>query len=175
MKITVINFKIELKRMKVHKIFSVNKCFNKWKFDWFTDKGNSIARCRKSPIEVDEIDAEDEQVDETDNDLSTRFRRQEERGQCQQRNHFNSNFRNIQLNYINYSTIYCSCGEAETVEHFLFECRKFSSQRIYLTNCCRTKLKCWPPPLDLLVSSRIAFRNFRNYIMSSKHLNFNRL
>jgi ribonuclease HI len=72
-------------------------------------------------------------------------------------------------------TSLCSCGEVETVEHFLFECRKFSSQRIYLKNFCRTKLNCWPPPLHLLVSSRVAFRNFRNYIMSTNHLNFNRL
>ena len=69
----------------------------------------------------------------------------------------------------------CSCGEAETVEHFLFECRKFSSQRIYLKSFCRTKFKCWPPPLHLLVSSHVTFINFRNHIMSTKHLNFNRL
>ena len=50
-----------------------------------------------------------------------------------------------------------------------------SSQRIYLKSFCRTKLNCWLPPVHLLVSSRVAFRNFRNYIMSAKHLNFDRL
>ena len=43
--------------------------------------------------------------------------------------------------------------QVETVKHFLFECRKFSSQRIYLQNFCRTNLNCLDPPLHLLVSS----------------------
>jgi hypothetical protein len=101
---------------------------NKWKFDRFTDKRNSVARCRKSPIEVDEIDAEDEQVDETDNDLSTGFRRQEEGGQCQQRNHFKSLMVILEIfNEITSTAQYTKVDNYRKVEPKRLICRKKSS------------------------------------------------
>jgi hypothetical protein len=66
----------------------------------------------------------------------------------------------------------CACGSAETTEHFIYHCPRFSSERLQLKNFCRTKLKCWPPPLHMLTSSRVALRQLKFFIMSTNRLNF---
>ena len=65
----------------------------------------------------------------------------------------------------------CPCsGIAETIEHFLFICPLYTSQRTPLELICRRTIQIWPPPLHLFHKHNLAFKELIAFIICTKRL-----
>ena len=67
--------------------------------------------------------------------------------------------------------MYPTCsGIAETIEHFLFTCPLYTSQRTPLEQICRRTIQIWPPPLHLFHKHNLAFKEIIFLVICTKRL-----
>jgi ribonuclease HI len=65
----------------------------------------------------------------------------------------------------------CECGHGdETVEHFLFHCARYASQRSHLIQACSSSKKTFPPSLEDIPKFRHIWKEFKDFILKTERL-----
>lgn len=65
----------------------------------------------------------------------------------------------------------CSCGlEDETVEHFIYTCHRFSSQRQSLKEACLKLIPVFPPPLSALATTPVIWKELLHFLKATRRL-----
>ena len=66
----------------------------------------------------------------------------------------------------------CSCGNVESVEHFLFWCPRYTKLRRPMIKRCNILMIAWPPSLNELVENPLIFDSLLKYLKCTKRLSF---
>ena len=66
----------------------------------------------------------------------------------------------------------CSCGNVESVEHFLFWCPRYTKLRRPMIKRCNILMIAWPPSLNELVENPLVFDSLFKYLKYTKRLSF---
>ena len=89
-------------------------------------------------------------------------------GHCQLNQHF--------LKIKKIQSPLCDCYvEEESIEHFLFSCCRFESQRKVLKEACEKKEKKYPPSLAAVVKSAVIWKEVLKFIKETRRLDHNRV
>ena len=69
----------------------------------------------------------------------------------------------------------CDCGAlSETVEHFVFHCPSYDTERAPLVDCCRAVLGVWPPKMKELGRHACVWAKFTSFVGNTGRLASNR-
>ena len=70
----------------------------------------------------------------------------------------------------------CDCGlEEESIEHFLFSCCRFESQRKVLKEACEKKEKNYPPSLAAVAKSAVIWKEVLKFLKETRRLDHSRV
>ena len=84
---------------------------------------------------------------------------------------FHGKFRNYLFKFKASDSPLCQCNQTpETVDHFLFDCDNFKTQRTSFKDYCLKVLKSWPPSFATITNDIKLWCEMTKYVHQTKHL-----